>query len=214
MTVTRTCITRRKKVDTLHGGAIRITALHGTMDLPAPLLLWQLGWHLPPLWSTLATIITLLLLDAPEHSSWRTTLGLLESQIGLPSLTGYLETLSATFQNTSTEASISSTSPDNFFLHGRSFTMVRQILESLSWYLTRTLIFSRQLPSCGPNSTPSMGRRVDIRFLLTRNFRGDGWCGIGEEGCFLHLCKRLDFQVKELGLLSKYRVDDPFKLTS
>ena len=36
--------------------------------------------------------------------------------------------------------------------------------------------------------------------------------GIGEEGCFFHLCKRLDFQVKELGLLPRYRVDDPFKL--
>ena len=35
---------------------------------------------------------------------------------------------------------------------------------------------------------------------------------IGEEVYFFHLCKKLDFQVKELGLLSKYRVDDPFKL--
>ena len=40
----------------------------------------------------------------------------------------------------------------------------------------------------------------------------DVFPGIGEEGCFFHLCKRLDFQVKELGLLPKYRVDDPFKL--
>ena len=36
--------------------------------------------------------------------------------------------------------------------------------------------------------------------------------GIGEEGCFFHLCKRLDFQVKELGLMPKYRQDDAFKL--
>ena len=32
--------------------------------------------------------------------------------------------------------------------------------------------------------------------------------GIGEEGCFFHLYKRLDFQVKELGLMPKYRQDD------
>ena len=36
----------------------------------------------------------------------------------------------------------------------------------------------------------------------------------GEEGCFFHIFKRLDFQVKELGLLPKYRVNDPFKPTS
>ena len=36
--------------------------------------------------------------------------------------------------------------------------------------------------------------------------------GIGEEGCFFDLCKRLDFQVKELGLMPKYRQDDAFKL--
>ena len=35
---------------------------------------------------------------------------------------------------------------------------------------------------------------------------------IGEEGCFFHLYKRLDFQVKELGLMAKYRQDDAFKL--
>ena len=40
----------------------------------------------------------------------------------------------------------------------------------------------------------------------------DVFPGIGEEGCFFHLCKRLDFQVKELGLMPKYRVDDPFRL--
>ena len=36
--------------------------------------------------------------------------------------------------------------------------------------------------------------------------------GIGEEGCFFHLCKRLDFQVKEHGLMTKYRDDPDFKL--
>ena len=35
---------------------------------------------------------------------------------------------------------------------------------------------------------------------------------IGEERCFFHLYKRLDFQVKELGLMPKYRQDDAFKL--
>ena len=35
---------------------------------------------------------------------------------------------------------------------------------------------------------------------------------IGEEGCFFHLCKRLDFQVKRLGLMTKYQTDDDFKL--
>ena len=35
---------------------------------------------------------------------------------------------------------------------------------------------------------------------------------IGEEGCFFHLYRRLDFQVKELGLMPKYRQDDAFKL--
>ena len=40
----------------------------------------------------------------------------------------------------------------------------------------------------------------------------DVFPGIGEEGCFFHLCKRLDFQVKELGLSPKYRADDPNKL--
>ena len=36
----------------------------------------------------------------------------------------------------------------------------------------------------------------------------DVFPGIGEEGFFFHLCKRLHFQV----LLPKYRIDDPFKL--
>ena len=42
----------------------------------------------------------------------------------------------------------------------------------------------------------------------------DVFPGIGKEGCFFHLCKRLDFKVSELGLLPKYRVDDPNKLRS
>ena len=33
-----------------------------------------------------------------------------------------------------------------------------------------------------------------------------------QEGCFFHLCKRLDFQVKRLGLMTKYLTDDDFKL--
>ena len=36
--------------------------------------------------------------------------------------------------------------------------------------------------------------------------------GIREEGCFFHLCKRPDFQVKRLGLMTKYQTDDDFKL--
>ena len=36
--------------------------------------------------------------------------------------------------------------------------------------------------------------------------------GIGEEGCFFHLCKRLDYQVKELELMPNYRRDDAFRL--
>ena len=36
--------------------------------------------------------------------------------------------------------------------------------------------------------------------------------GIGEEGCFFHLCNRLDYQVKELGLMPKYRRDAAFRL--
>ena len=40
----------------------------------------------------------------------------------------------------------------------------------------------------------------------------DVFPGIGEEGCFVHLCKRLDFQVKWLGLMPKYQTDDDFKL--
>ena len=35
---------------------------------------------------------------------------------------------------------------------------------------------------------------------------------IGEEGCFFHLCKRLDFHVKQLGLLPKYSSDLEFKV--
>ena len=35
--------------------------------------------------------------------------------------------------------------------------------------------------------------------------------GIGE-GCFFHLCKRLDFRVKRFGLMTKYQMDDEFKL--
>ena len=35
---------------------------------------------------------------------------------------------------------------------------------------------------------------------------------IVEEGCFFHLCKRLDFQVKRLGLMPKYQTFDDFKL--
>ena len=33
----------------------------------------------------------------------------------------------------------------------------------------------------------------------------DVFSGIGEEGCFFHLCKRLDFQVKEGGLSLRKR---------
>ena len=40
----------------------------------------------------------------------------------------------------------------------------------------------------------------------------DVFPGIGEEGSFFHLCKRLDFQVKRLGLMPKYQTDDDFKL--
>ena len=40
----------------------------------------------------------------------------------------------------------------------------------------------------------------------------DVFPGIGEEGCFFHLRKRLDFQVKRLGLMTKYQTDDDFKL--
>ena len=36
--------------------------------------------------------------------------------------------------------------------------------------------------------------------------------GIGKEGCFFHLCKQLDFQVKDLGLMPKYRQDDVLNL--
>ena len=40
----------------------------------------------------------------------------------------------------------------------------------------------------------------------------DVFPGIGEEGSFFHLYKRLDFQVKRLGLMTKYLTDDDFKL--
>ena len=40
----------------------------------------------------------------------------------------------------------------------------------------------------------------------------DVFPGIGEEGCFFHLFKRLDFPVKRLGLMTKYLTDDDFKL--
>ena len=40
----------------------------------------------------------------------------------------------------------------------------------------------------------------------------DVFPGIGEEGCFFHLCKRLYFQVERLGLMTKYQTDDDFKL--
>ena len=59
---------------------------------------------------------------------------------------------------------------------------------------------------------------VDIRAFLSDYEQGafkamlEVFPGIGEEGCFFHLCKRLDFQVKELGLMPKYRQDDAFKL--
>ena len=32
------------------------------------------------------------------------------------------------------------------------------------------------------------------------------------EGCFFHLCQRLDYHVKELGLMTKYQNDPDFKL--
>ena len=36
--------------------------------------------------------------------------------------------------------------------------------------------------------------------------------GIGEEGCFFHMCKRLDYHIKQLGLLPKYTSDLEFKV--
>ena len=36
--------------------------------------------------------------------------------------------------------------------------------------------------------------------------------GIGEEGCFFHLCKRLDYHVKKLGLSTKYEQDYDFRM--
>lgn len=36
--------------------------------------------------------------------------------------------------------------------------------------------------------------------------------GVDIEGCFFHLCKRLDFHVKKLGLSAKYQADIDFKL--
>ena len=40
----------------------------------------------------------------------------------------------------------------------------------------------------------------------------DAFPGIGEEGCFFHLYKWLDVQLKRLGLMPKYQTDDDFKL--
>ena len=40
----------------------------------------------------------------------------------------------------------------------------------------------------------------------------DVFPGIGEEGSFFHPCKRLDFQVKRLGLMPKCQADNDFKL--
>ena len=40
----------------------------------------------------------------------------------------------------------------------------------------------------------------------------DVFPGIKGEGCFFHLCNWLDFQVKRLGLMTKYQTDDDFKL--
>ena len=40
----------------------------------------------------------------------------------------------------------------------------------------------------------------------------DVFPGIREKGCLFHLCKRLDFQVKRLGFMTKYQTDDNFKL--
>ena len=40
----------------------------------------------------------------------------------------------------------------------------------------------------------------------------DVFPGIKEEGCFFHLCNWLDFQVKRLGLMTKYQTYDDFKL--
>ena len=36
--------------------------------------------------------------------------------------------------------------------------------------------------------------------------------GIGAEGCFFHLCKRLDYHVKKLGLMAKYEQDYDFRI--
>lgn len=40
----------------------------------------------------------------------------------------------------------------------------------------------------------------------------DVFPGVDVEGCFFHLCKRLDFHVKQLGLMAKYQDDLEFKL--
>ena len=39
----------------------------------------------------------------------------------------------------------------------------------------------------------------------------DVFPGIGEEGCFFHMSKRLDFHVKQLGLMPKYQNDMDFR---
>ena len=40
----------------------------------------------------------------------------------------------------------------------------------------------------------------------------DVFPGVEVEGCFFHLCQRLDYHVKELGLMTKYENDPDFKL--
>ena len=51
----------------------------------------------------------------------------------------------------------------------------------------------------------------EIQFFLSDYEQGaflavkEVFPGIGEEGCFFHASKRLDFQVKQLGLMSKYK---------
>ena len=40
----------------------------------------------------------------------------------------------------------------------------------------------------------------------------DVFPGVEVEGCFFHLCQRLEYHVKEFGLMTKYRNDPDFKL--
>ena len=62
------------------------------------------------------------------------------------------------------------------------------------------------------------GRQWSFKSFLSDYEQGaynsvlDVFPGIGEEGCFFHLCKRLDFQVKRSGFMTKYLTDDDFKL--